>query len=248
MTELEAFTGFGIAIVCLIRANGSHSACVVVPVPTKSVVTKAMKSLRSSNESLPACESYLPSRDESGVSLCPAQIALIQDIHSQSEHRKIRRTHHQRQLQVIAISHFGCAAPYSTQFSFLRTHSIPPQYPEQPRVSFVMNRHLLQRKGEEGFFPNREGDVVEACVNFCSPTKPGFHPDSSRGRRLAPSHSVRHETKAFERCKAILMLRSFGGFRVSNEHLATVSHVACIGLDGQYCKIRFLRPLLDVPM
>jgi hypothetical protein len=136
MAELEAFTGFGTAIVCFVRANGTHSACGVVPVPTKSVVTKAMKSLCSSNDYLPACESYLPSRDESGVSLRPAQIALIQDNHSLSQHRKIRRTHHQRQLQVIAISHFGCAAPYSTQFSFLRTHSIPPQYPEQPRVVF----------------------------------------------------------------------------------------------------------------
>jgi hypothetical protein len=102
MAELEAFTGFGVAIVCLVRANESHSACVVVPVPTKSVVTKAslvtkaMKSLCSSNESLPACESYLPSRDEAGASLRTAQIALTQDIHSLSQHRKIQRTHHQR--------------------------------------------------------------------------------------------------------------------------------------------------------
>jgi hypothetical protein len=129
MAELEAFTEFGMAIICLVRANGCLTTCVVVPIPTKSVVTKAMKSLCSSNESLPACEAYLPSRDESGVSLRPAQIALIQDIHSLSQHRKIRCRPHRGQLQVIAISHFGCAAPYSTQFSFLRTHSIPPQYP-----------------------------------------------------------------------------------------------------------------------
>jgi hypothetical protein len=57
-----------------------------------------------------------------------------------------------------------------------------------------------------------------------------------------PMNSVGHETKSFERCKAILMSRVFGGFRVSSEYLAKVSDVACVGLDGQYCKTRFLRP------
>jgi hypothetical protein len=56
--------------------------------------------------------------------------------------------------------------------------------------------------------------------------------------------SVGHETKNFERCKAILVSR---GFRVSREYFANVSDAARVGLDGHHCKIRFLRPLLDVP-
>jgi hypothetical protein len=60
-------------------------------------------------------------------------------------------------------------------------------------------------------------------------------------------YSVGHETKNFERCKAILVSRVFGGFRVSREYFANVSDAARVGLDGHHCKIRFLRPLLDVP-
>jgi hypothetical protein len=56
--------------------------------------------------------------------------------------------------------------------------------------------------------------------------------------------SIGHETKSFERCKAILM---FGGFGVSREYFADVSDAARLGLDGQHCKTRFSRPLLDVP-
>jgi hypothetical protein len=67
--------------------------------------------------------------------------------------------------------------------------------------------------------------------------------DNVRPARL----SVGHETKSFERCKAILVSRVFGGFRVSSEYFANVSDAARVGLDGQHCKIRFLRPLLDVP-
>jgi hypothetical protein len=93
MAELEALTGFGLGIVCLVWANGSHSACVVVPVPTKSLVTKAVKSSRSSKESLPAWEPYLPSGGESGGFIRPAQIPLIQDVRSLSPLRQTRRTH-----------------------------------------------------------------------------------------------------------------------------------------------------------
>jgi hypothetical protein len=66
---------------------------------------------------------------------------------------------------------------------------------------------------------------------------------------ITASHlvSVGHETKSFERCKAILMSRVFGGFRVFREYFANVSDAASVGLDGQHCKLRFLRPLLDVP-
>jgi hypothetical protein len=58
---------------------------------------------------------------------------------------------------------------------------------------------------------------------------------------------VGHETKSFEWCKAILVSRVFGGFRVSREYFANVSDAARVGLDGHHCKIRFLGPLLDVP-
>jgi hypothetical protein len=42
------------------------------------------------------------------------------------------------------------------------------------------------------------------------------------------------------------MSRVFEGFRVSREYFVNVSDAARVGLDGQHCTIRFLRPLLDV--
>jgi hypothetical protein len=71
-----------------------------------------------------------------------------------------------------------------------------------------------------------------------------FLSHGSTARRFT---SVGHETKSFERCKAILMSRVFGAFRVSSEYFANVSNAARVGLDGQHCKICFLRPLPDVP-
>jgi hypothetical protein len=49
MAEFAALTGFGLGIVCLVWANGSHSACVVVPVPTE-------KSCLESNEKFIFCK------------------------------------------------------------------------------------------------------------------------------------------------------------------------------------------------
>jgi hypothetical protein len=44
-----------------------------------------------------------------------------------------------------------------------------------------------------------------------------------RTARTSIANSVGHETKSFERCKAILMSRVFGAFRVSSEYFANVS-------------------------
>jgi hypothetical protein len=197
MAELEALTGFGLGIVCLVWANGSHSACVVVSIPTKKSCLESNEKSSSSKESLPACEPYLPSRGESGGFIRPAQIPLIQDVRSLSPLRQTRRTHHQRHMQVTAMSHFGLAPPYSTQFLFLCTHSVPPLYPEQPRTVSCHEPSLAPAKTRGGLLSQPRGRCGSSVYElFFYLRNQVFIPDSSRRQSIAPSHhAIPHDTQ-----------------------------------------------------